>query len=234
MVQKGGYISKKKGAKKGTKKKIIDSFSKKEWFDLRAPAYFDYKTVGKTLVTRSSAKQNVNKLILNRVFEANQADLQTTLDTFRRFRFIITSVNNREVKSDFYSMEITVDKSRGIIRKWHTLVEGSCLAETTDGYILRFFVMAVSKRQEGNLSARVYIQSAKVKMIRRVMFDTVNNEVCGCDLNSLMKKVCVETIGKKIEADCASIFPIHNCYVKKIMVVKRPKLNVEENEAINE
>lgn len=223
MVQKGGYVSKKKGAKKGTKKKPIDTFSKKEWFDLRAPSHFDYITAGKTLVTRTSAKQNLDKLLLGRCFEVNQADLYNCEDSFRKFKFIVTDISNREVKSEFHSMSLTQDKARGIIKKWHTLVEGTCLAETTDGYLLRFFIMAVSKRPEAYTKARCYIQSTKIKMIRKVMFKIIADETFGCDIDKLIKKVCVESIGKRVENECGDIFPINNCFVKKIMVVKRPK-----------
>lgn len=233
MAQKGGYVSKKKGAKKGTKKKAVDTFSKKEWFDLRAPSQFDHVTAGKTLVTRTSAKQNLDKLLVGRCFEVNQADLQNTEDAFRKFKFIVSDVSSREVKSEFYSMNLTQDKTRGIIKKWHTLIEGNCLAETSDGYTLRFFIMAISKRPEFYTKARCYIQSTKVKMIRKVMFDVVDEEVFGCDLDKLVKKLCVEKIGQNIMKKCVDIFPITGCFVKKVMVVKRPKA-VKEIENVEE
>ncbi len=38
---------------KGTKKKVIDPLSRKEWFDLRAPVPFKAASFGKTLVNKS-------------------------------------------------------------------------------------------------------------------------------------------------------------------------------------
>ena len=40
--------------KKGGKKKAVDPFLKKEWYDVKAPSMFTVKQVGKTLVTRSA------------------------------------------------------------------------------------------------------------------------------------------------------------------------------------
>ena len=40
--------------KKGGKKKAVDPFLKKEWYDIKAPSMFSVKQVGKTLVTRSA------------------------------------------------------------------------------------------------------------------------------------------------------------------------------------
>ncbi|KAG8535548.1 hypothetical protein GDO81_028298 [Engystomops pustulosus] len=42
-----------KGGKKGAKKKIVDPFSKKDWYDVKAPAMFNIRNLGKTLVTRT-------------------------------------------------------------------------------------------------------------------------------------------------------------------------------------
>ena len=39
--------------KKGGKKKAVDPFLKKEWYDVKAPSVFTVKQVGKTLVTRT-------------------------------------------------------------------------------------------------------------------------------------------------------------------------------------
>ena len=35
------------------KKKIVDPFSKKDWYDIKAPSAFNVRNVGKTLVTRT-------------------------------------------------------------------------------------------------------------------------------------------------------------------------------------
>jgi hypothetical protein len=39
--------------KKGGKKKVVDPFSKKDWYDVKAPSMFAVRNVGKTLVTRT-------------------------------------------------------------------------------------------------------------------------------------------------------------------------------------
>lgn len=39
--------------KKGGKKKVVDPFSKKDWYDIKAPSMFAVRNVGKTLVTRT-------------------------------------------------------------------------------------------------------------------------------------------------------------------------------------
>ncbi len=43
----------KKMGKKGAKKKAVDPFTRKEWYDVVAPAVFHKRHVGKTVVNRT-------------------------------------------------------------------------------------------------------------------------------------------------------------------------------------
>ncbi|XP_032958525.1 40S ribosomal protein S3a-like [Rhinolophus ferrumequinum] len=42
-----------KGGKKGAKKKVADPFSKKDWSDVKAPAVYHLRNIGKAVVTRT-------------------------------------------------------------------------------------------------------------------------------------------------------------------------------------
>lgn len=39
--------------KKGLKKKVVDPFTRKDWFDIKAPTTFENRNVGKTLDRKS-------------------------------------------------------------------------------------------------------------------------------------------------------------------------------------
>ena len=42
-----------KGGKKRAKKEVVDPVSKKDWYDVKAPAMFSIRNTGKTLFTRT-------------------------------------------------------------------------------------------------------------------------------------------------------------------------------------
>ena len=53
--------------RKGNKKKIVDPFTKKEWYKVKAPAVFKTRTVGQTLVTRSAGTKVLSLSIVTKV-----------------------------------------------------------------------------------------------------------------------------------------------------------------------
>uniref|UniRef100_A0A8I3X0B4 40S ribosomal protein S3a n=1 Tax=Callithrix jacchus TaxID=9483 RepID=A0A8I3X0B4_CALJA len=83
-----------KGGKKGAKKKVVDPFSKKDWYDVKAPAMFNIRNIGKTLVTRTQGTKIASDGLKGRVFEVSLADLQNDEVAFRKFKLITEDVQD--------------------------------------------------------------------------------------------------------------------------------------------
>ena len=84
-----------KGGKKGAKKKVVDPFSKKDWYDVKAPAMFNIRNIGKTLVTRTQGTKIASDGLKGRVFEVSLADLQNDEVAFRKFKLITEDVQGK-------------------------------------------------------------------------------------------------------------------------------------------
>ena len=50
-------------------------------------------------------------------------------------------------------MDFTTDKLRSLVRKWQTLIEAQVDVKTTDGYLLRMFAIAFTKKRAGQVRA---------------------------------------------------------------------------------
>ncbi len=114
----------------------IDPFTKKDWFDVKAPSVFAVRNVGKTLVTRTQGKSVYTQyfhdpLVMSlcllelasdglkgRVFEVSLADLQNDEQSFRKFRLISEDVQGKSVLTNFHGMTMTTDKLRSLVKKW--------------------------------------------------------------------------------------------------------------------
>ncbi|KAJ2161237.1 ribosomal 40S subunit protein S1B [Coemansia sp. RSA 552] len=215
--------------KKGLKKKIVDPFSRKEWYDLRAPTVFETRIIGKTLVNRSQGTKNAVDYLKSRVVEASLGDLNKDEEqAFRKFKLRVDEVAGRNCLTSFHSMSITTDKLRSLIKKWQTKIEAHVDVKTTDGYLLRLFAVAFTRRQAGQIRKTSYAQSSQVRLIRKKMMEIMTNEVQSSTMREVIQKFIPESIGREIEKSCHSIYPLQNVLIKKCKVVKGPRLDTQK------
>ncbi|CAN1193377.1 40S ribosomal protein S3a [Linum perenne] len=232
-VGKNKRISK---GKKGGKKKAADPFTKKDWYDIKAPSMFTAKSVGKTLVTRTQGTkvclecleyQIASEGLKHRVFEISLGDLQNDEDhAFRKIRLRAEDVQGRNVLTNFWGMDFTTDKLRSLVRKWQTLIESHVDVKTTDNYTLRLFCIAFTKRRPNQVKRTCYAQSSQIRQIRRKMREIMIAQAASCDLKDLVLKFIPEAIGKEIEKATSGIYPLQNVFIRKVKILKAPKFDI--------
>ena len=214
------------------KKKIIDPFTRKEWYNVLAPSMFSNRYCAKTLVNRTQGLKIAEDSLRGRVFEISQGDLNKDAKDeecyFRKFKLRVDEVQGRNCLTNFHSMELTTDKVRSIVKKWHTLIEAYIDVKTTDDYLLRVFVVAVTKRQPKQLRKTSYAQSSQVRRIRKLIFNILTKEVTSCELKDFVTKLTGDAIGKEIEAKCNAVYPLQNACIRKVKVLKAPKYDVQK------
>nr|CAH7730702.1 unnamed protein product [Callosobruchus chinensis] len=66
--------------KKGVKKKVVDQFTRKDWYYVKAPSMFATRQVGKTLDNRTQGTKIASEGLKHRVFKVSFADLQNDDD----------------------------------------------------------------------------------------------------------------------------------------------------------
>ena len=77
------------------------------------------------------------------------------------------------------------------VRKWQSLIEAQVDVKTTDGYTLRMFCIAFTKKRQNQMKKTCYAQSAQIRQIRKKMVDIMKREAESDDLKSLVAKLCV-------------------------------------------
>ncbi|KAK7061653.1 ribosomal S3Ae family-domain-containing protein [Favolaschia claudopus] len=213
--------------KKGIKKKVVDPFSRKEWYDIKAPSIFEVRNVGKTLVNRSSGLKNANDSLKGRIVEVSLADLNKDEEqSFRKIKLRVDEVQGKNCLTNFHGMDFTSDKLRSLVRKWQTLIEAHVDVKTTDGYLIRLFAIGFTKRRQSQVRKTTYAQSSQIREIRKKMFEIMTREATSCDLKELVQKFVPEAIGREIEKAARSIYPLQNVYVRKAKILKAPKFDV--------
>lgn len=220
-----------KSGKKGVKKKIVDPFTRKEWYDVKAPSMFSNRQVGTTCVNRTQGTKIASEGLKGRVFEVSLADLQKDSDaerSFRKFRLIAEEVQGKEVLTNFHGMDLTTDKLRSMVKKWQTLIEANVDVKTTDGYLLRVFCIGFTNKDNQSQRKTYYAQHTQVKAIRKKMVDTITADVVQNDLKEVVCKLLPDSIAKDIEKKCQGIYPLHDVYIRKVKVLKKPRFDINK------
>merc|ERR1719498_618850 len=100
-------------------------------------------------------------------------------------------------------MSLTRDKQAMLVKKGHTLIEAHCKAKTT-----------------------CYAGSAQIRRIRKKMVEVMQREASKSQLRELVKKLIPEALGTEIEKVTRSIFPLQNCLIRKVKMLKKPKFDL--------
>ena len=195
---------------------------------MKAPSSFQIRQVGKTVVTKTQGTKNSRDSLLGRVFEASLGDLKPNGedDAYRKFQLKVEDIQGQNCLTNFYGMDLTTDKLRSLVRKWHTLIEAHADVKTSDGYVLRLFCIGFTKRRPNQIKKTSYAQSAQAKLIRRRMVEIMTKEAGSVDLNELVLKFIPETIGREIEKATAGVYPLQNVLIRKVKMLRAPKLDV--------
>merc|ERR1719517_147450 len=187
---------------------------------------FSQRQCGKTLVTRTQGTKIAAEELKGRVLELNLADLNNDEDqSYKKVKLCIEEVQGRNCLTDFHGLTLTRDKLCSLIRKWQTMIEAHVDVKTTDGYVVRMFVIAFTKRRPDQVKTNCYAQTAQIRKIRKKMTDVMTNEAGKVQLRELVKKLIPESIGKEIEKQTQGIFPLKDVLIRKVKIIKKPKFD---------
>jgi small subunit ribosomal protein S3Ae len=206
----------------------VDPFTRKDWYDIKAPVVFTNRDIGKTIVTRSSGTRVASDHLKGRILEANLADLNGNEDyAFRQIKFRVEDVQGRNCLTNFHGMNFTTDKLRSLVRKWQNLIEAHVDVRTVDGYHLRLFSIGFTKKVSP-IKKTCYAQSSQIKAIRKKMMEIMIREASSADLKTLVEKFIPDSIGETMQKECTQIYPIRDVAVRKVKVLKTPKYDVHK------
>lgn len=110
-----------------------------------------------------------------------------------------------------------------ILSPRQTMIEAHVDVKTTDGYLLRLFCVGFTKKRTNQIRKTSYAQHQQVRQIRKKMMEIMTREVQTNDLKEVVNKLIPDSVGKDIVKACQSIYPLHDIYVRKVKMLKKPK-----------
>lgn len=144
----------------------------------------------------------------------------------RKIKLWIEDVEGRHCRTSFYGMDITRDRLCKFIKKWQSLIEAHCEVKTQDGYSLRMFCIAFTKKDKNQIRKTTYAQQSQIKAIRKKMVETLTKEAASNSLTNLVQTLITDSLGDAIKQECKLIFPLDNVLIRKVKLIKKPKFDV--------
>jgi len=214
-------------SKKGGRKKAADPFLKKARYDVRTPAFFPVKSIGKTIATKTQGTKVARDTLMGRLFEVSLGDLkpETEEEAFRKFTLKVEDVSGMNCLTTFHGMDLTTDKLRSLVRRSQSLIEAYADVRTTDGFALRLFCIGFTKRHKDQRRKTSYAQASQVRNIRKRMVEIMQREGSNCDLVELVGKLQNELIGREIDKHTQAIYPLQNVLIRKVKMLRSPKVD---------
>jgi small subunit ribosomal protein S3Ae len=83
-----------------------------------------------------------------------------------------------------------------MIKKWHSLIEAFVQAKTQDGYTMRMFCIAFTKKTKKQVKATCYAKASHQKLIRKKMTEIMQQKIQTSSLKDLVKLLVKDDIGK--------------------------------------
>jgi small subunit ribosomal protein S3Ae len=161
---------------------------RKEWYNVLAPG-FDKRCVTVTPCNKTAGQKQASDSLKGRVFTISLADCnyQSESQAWRKLKFQIDEVKGYDCYSNFYGMDITRDKGCSMIKKWHSMIEAHVQAKTSDGFLLRLFALAFTKRTKKQVRATTYAKGSHKKLIIKKMMEIMQATVQKSTLKELVK-----------------------------------------------
>jgi len=220
-----------KGGKRGNKKQIKEPMSRKEWYDVVAPASFKTRQFTKTVCNKTQGLKIASDNIRGRVFEANLADLDSGVNRdqpFRKVKLVAQDVVGRNVLTQFHSMSLTTDKLRSMFRKWCTSIESIIDAKTADGYTVRLFVICFTARQKNQLSKNSHCATRLEKWVRFRMRKLTQKRLAKLDINQTVTQLTRDHLTDTLFKRCNTIVPLRDVKITQVKLLKVPRFEAQK------
>lgn len=207
-------MAKKKKKRGRSRRRAVDSWKLKEWYEVYAPKSFKEGFIGEI-----PAANEAN--LVGRTIETLLYDFTQDFDHAHiKLRFKVKEVTGNRCNTRFVGHELTRDFVRSLIHRGTSRIEGIFDYKTADGFVYRVSTFVVTMRR-----VRGSQISTIRKIINEVLKEFAKSSKHGKFTRGMIYGKYAENIGKIVK----TIYPIKECQVRKSKLVSFPE-GVEDEE----
>jgi len=193
------------------------------------PSIFDVRVPTLTPCNKTAGQKVAADSLRGRVFTISLGELNNNAheQAWRKVKLQCEEIKGFDCYTNFHGMDVTRDKLCQLVKKWHSLIEAFVQAKTKDGYLVRIFAVAFTKRHRRQVKATCYAKASQAKLLREKMMSILVDLASKSSLNDLFKNLLTtDKVNKDITKECQKIFPLENVLIRKVKVLKKPKFDL--------
>lgn len=195
--------------------RVKDKWTMKKWFTLIAPEYFGMAEIGYTPADSEDK-------VVDRTVEITLAELTndySNQNPYKKLVFKVYRVAGENAYTKFLRFELTRDYLNSLTRRRTSKIEDIVDVQTADGYILRVKSVSFTVKR---------CQSSQKRAIRKVMNQIVKEKAGKLNFVQFLQEAILGKIPSEIYREAKKIYPLRRVEIRKIELLREPKLTVEE------
>jgi small subunit ribosomal protein S3Ae len=194
--------------KKKARRKIIDSWKTKEWYDVYAPKTFKEAYLG------SIPSADPDSLV-NRVLEVLLYDITGNFKhTFIKLKFKITNVSGNRADTRFWGHELTRDFIRSMIHRGSSRIDGIFNFATADKFVYRVSTFVITRRRA---------KQSQKKTMRKIIRQVISEFAKNMPHDKFIRGIIYGKFSVNIMKIAKTIYPLKECQIRKVKVVSMPE-----------
>lgn len=228
MTKGKNKLANKKGFNKGKAEK--HAFFKKKWFKLQSPPGLGPSIqVGWMPVNKSQGTKLSKDALMGRVAEVSLADIQeNTAWQWKKVAMQVEEVKGNTCYSSFHGMRIAREKIYAILKKRMSLIDVVADVKTNDGAILRVLVCTFTTRKTGQVKNNSFAKTSQIKAIRKRFTEYLARQAVKANVYEFASNCLNDVMSTRLAERGKKVFPLSAVLIKKIKVLKKPKLDMEK------
>ncbi len=189
------------------RKKVVDKWKAKRWYEVVAPSMFNSKVIGETVASDDA-------VVLDRIIEADPSELGALPQERRRrgfarikVRLRINEINGKSAQTTYIGHAISQSYFKTLARRGRSIIDLIEDYQTKDGKHIRFKMMSITG---SNVSYNTR------KNLRKAMEEVLQETIPGMDLEGLVMDSLQGKIAGKVYNRLKEITKMMKVEVKKI------------------
>lgn len=190
------------------KRRNVDTWKQKTWYEILAPKAFGEVKIGKTAASDPSN-------IKGRVIRSTMMNITGDFSKQHiKLEFRLGDVVGDKIHTEFVGQFLSRDYMRSQIRRKSTRVENIIDTKTKDGHTVRVKAIAMAIGRA---------QAAQERTIRKMMKDIITKRASTMDLEQFINEIIKGRLSANIYRAAGKIYSLKRVEIRKVRVLENKK-----------